>query len=250
MVSVCAWVKTTETAKGMWVAGQYNGPSQARGYSLSIGDVNNSAGSIGLASFGGRVDIGAYYSATSTTKINDGKWHCIVGTAGNGEWKIYVDGNLEGSQIPIGMTTPSIAPTATPFTIGRVSDLAVSSNLMWYNGSMDDVRVYNRVLNKCEIDSLCSIRIVSGVKDAADKIRILITPNPTQGTFTVELPQPATSKMSFRITDLAGRLVLEKQTEVGHLVQNVEATKLADGLYFLQVVTEGRVVAIEKFVKQ
>ena len=250
MVSVCAWVKTTETAKGMWVAGQYNGPSQARGYSLSIGDVNNSAGSIGLASFGGRVDIGAYYSATSTTKINDGKWHCIVGTAGNGEWKIYVDGNLEGSQIPIGMTTPSIAPTATPFTIGRVSDLAVSSNLMWYNGSMDDVRVYNRVLNKCEIDSLCSIRIVSGVKDAADKIRILITPNPTQGTFTVELPQPATSKMSFRITDLAGRLVMEKQTEVGHIIQNVEASKLADGLYFLQVVTEGRIIAVEKFVKQ
>jgi len=77
-----------------------------------------------------------------------------------------------------------------------------------------------------------------------------IYPNPTPGLFTVELPQPATPGMAFRVTDLTGRLVLEKQAEAGSERQMVQADDLPSGLYFLQVVQEGRVLAVEKFVKQ
>ncbi len=71
--------------------------------------------------------------------------------------------------------------------------------------------------------------------------------NPTS---TVELPQPAAPGMTFRVTDLAGRLVLQKQTEAGSQQQTVQTGDLPDGLYFLQVVQDGRVLAVEKFVKQ
>lgn len=250
-VSVAAWVKTTEPTNGMWIAGQYNGPSQAKGYLLSIGDVTNASSSIGLPSFSGRVDNTNYYSATSTTKVNDGKWHCLVGTAGQGvngvtEWKIYVDGVLKNTQT--GVTTPNITPTATPFTIGRHSDLSIGT--MFFKGDMDDVRVYSRVLSVCEIDSLCSIRLVSGVKDKAGRLPISIFPNPNSGTFTVELPVVATESMLLRVTDLLGKVVLSKKTELGKETQTIQTFGLPDGLYFLQVISEGKVIGVEKFVKQ
>jgi Concanavalin A-like lectin/glucanases superfamily/Secretion system C-terminal sorting domain/HYR domain/PKD domain len=251
-VSVVAWVKTTELARGMWVAGQYNG-GQARGYLLSVGDVNDM--NIGQASFSGRVDLSNYYVAISppSVKVNNGQWHCIVGTAGLGisgttEWRIYVDAVLRGNQI--GLTTPSVAPSAgsTHFSIGRHSDSNLP--LMYFKGDVDDVRVYNKVLSQCEIDSLCSTRLVSAIGDKANRMRLSIFPNPNTGIFTVELPEMATPSLTFRITDLAGKVVLEKRAEVGKATQTLETALLPDGLYFLQVLSEGKILGVNKFVKQ
>ncbi len=91
---------------------------------------------------------------------------------------------------------------------------------------------------------------VSGIDQTSLLKKIHIFPNPNSGVFTVELPTPATSKMKLRVTDLTGRLLLEKQTEEGNSIQTVKASTLPDGLYFIQVISEGKVVAIEKLVKQ
>jgi hypothetical protein len=79
---------------------------------------------------------------------------------------------------------------------------------------------------------------------------IRILPNPNLGTFTLELPESAKIGTTFRITDLTGRLVLEQKTESGSAQQTVRAGALPSGLYFLQVVSDGKVLAVEKFVKQ
>jgi hypothetical protein len=56
--------------------------------------------------------------------------------------------------------------------------------------------------------------------------------------------------MRMRITDPAGRLVQELETAPATEQQTVQADALPNGLYFLHVLENGRVVAIEKFVKQ
>lgn len=76
-----------------------------------------------------------------------------------------------------------------------------------------------------------------------------ISPNPTTGDFSVELPLPATPDMAFRIVDLSGRFILEKQMTTGSMRQPVQAGVLPTGLYFLQVVSAGRVLAVEKLIK-
>jgi hypothetical protein len=246
-VSVCAWVKTSELTKGLWVAGQYLSGNQPKGYLLSIGNVTN--GNIGLASFSGRVDASSYYTATSlsTIKVNDGKWHCLVGTAGNGEWRIYVDGILRGSTP--GLTTPSISATniGVPFSIGQASS---GANPMWYNGEMDEVRLYNRVLTECEVEALCKANLISGTDDLSEKMMLRIFPNPNAGSFTLELPVLATPDMKLHITDLAGRLVMEKATESGNQLQNVDTGNLPNGLYFVHIIANGKTIAVEKFIKQ
>ncbi|MFN0013474.1 MAG: HYR domain-containing protein [Saprospiraceae bacterium] len=77
-----------------------------------------------------------------------------------------------------------------------------------------------------------------------------IFPNPNPGAFTVELSQPAAAGIRFRVTDVAGRLVMEQSAETGSAQQTVRCEALPSGLYFLQAVAEGRVLAAERFVKE
>lgn len=78
---------------------------------------------------------------------------------------------------------------------------------------------------------------------------VSILPNPNKGDFILEIPEPATPDMAFRILNLSGRLILEKQMTTGSMRQPVQAGALPAGLYFLQVVSAGRVLAVEKIMK-
>ena len=80
--------------------------------------------------------------------------------------------------------------------------------------------------------------------------RISILPNPNHGLFAIELSETAEPGMVLKISDLAGRAVFEKQAEGGSQRQMLRAESLPPGLYFLQVVSEGKLLSVEKFVKE
>ncbi len=91
----------------------------------------------------------------------------------------------------------------------------------------------------------------SGTKDlGSSKLDIVIQPNPNTGSFTVDLSEPILPDGIFYITDLTGRLIQEQNTEPGRTQQTVRASELPPGLYFLQVVSKGKILATQKFVKQ
>jgi hypothetical protein len=103
---------------------------------------------------------------------------------------------------------------------------------------------------RLHVDNLCFDNQLVDVKDPIGQSALRIYPNPNPGTFTVEMPVPAQPGTQFRIIDLAGRLVQDQKTEPGSATQTVRAGELPTGLYFLQLLENGRVIAIEKFVKQ
>mgnify|MGYP000872391999 CR=1 FL=1 len=76
-------------------------------------------------------------------------WYTIIVTYKNGIWKLYVDGSLEGSDVSQTRFILQDGP-ASKIAFGRKGD----SNGDWYKGKMDDIRIYHRVLNQAEIDSL------------------------------------------------------------------------------------------------
>jgi len=106
--------------------------------------------------------------------------------------------------------------------------------------------------SRLQLDIFClqGKGFVLGSSVPFDKSSLRIFPNPNTGEFTVELAEAATPGMVFKITDTAGRLVLQKTTDTGSARQIVRATGLPEGMYFLQVVTEGKVTAIGRFVRQ
>lgn len=81
-------------------------------------------------------------------------------------------------------------------------------------------------------------------------INLRIFPNPNAGNFSVELPDAATPGMAFRIIGLTGQVLREQPLHTGVTIQTVEANELSAGLYFLQIISEAKVLAVEKFVKE
>ena len=139
--SLACWVKTTANAGGtQW----YNGMG------IIDAEVPGVARDFGLALVGNRAAFGvgaADLTLTSNIAINDGNWHHLTATldTGNGAMKLYVDGLLRASG-----TGPAGARSAPAFFhLG-----SINGDTGFLNGSIDEARLYNKVLTQSEITRL------------------------------------------------------------------------------------------------
>ena len=101
----------------------------------------------------GRIGIqaGNTAGAESASPVNDGQWHHIALTrnAASGAVQVYVDGTLSGS------ATSATGVKTTAFrSIGRIEDTGGTPTYL--AGSLDNLRLYNRVLTVAEIQGLMS----------------------------------------------------------------------------------------------
>ncbi len=78
--------------------------------------------------------------------ISDAEWHQIVGTYNGVTGKIYLD----SAQIYSGSCSKAVPTSQSPLTIGSQESITGS----YFDGSIDEVRVYNKVLSPEEIQSL------------------------------------------------------------------------------------------------
>jgi hypothetical protein len=90
---------------------------------------------------------------------------------------------------------------------------------------------------------------IVSVKDLEPRQQIRIYPNPNTGDFTVDLSELTVDGTSLRIVGLHGQLLSEQKIVNNNPLQNVDATRLPEGMYILQIISEGRVTAVSKFVK-
>jgi len=100
-----------------------------------------------------------------------------------------------------------------------------------------------------ELDNVCFNGTIVSVDDPARQENIRIFPNPTNGSLTIEMKSPALSAMMLRIASLTGQVVLEVQMEPGKLIHTVKTNYLPEGVYFLQMISDGQMVSVNKFVK-
>jgi len=144
--TIVFWVSTTQTAAAtpQWYKG--NGLVDAEIY-----DVGNDFGTALLgskASFGvGNPD----YTILSITDINDGRWHQVVAerSKSSGEMKLYVDGTLEAKG-----TGSKNSLSDPPFIGVGNNPCDISYNREWFNGKIDEIQIYSRILTDEEIQKL------------------------------------------------------------------------------------------------
>lgn len=107
-----------------------------------------------------RAEVGSGY-VYGTSLINDGRWHHIAVTLLNdgspdiSEAKLYVDGRLD--------TIKASSPRAV--NTGDSIDVRIGvhySLLRYFNGSIDDVRIYNYVLTDSDVQSIYHSRFNDG----------------------------------------------------------------------------------------
>jgi hypothetical protein len=91
--------------------------------------------------------IGTQYgSAGATTNVDDGNWHFVLGEYDGNDVSIWVDGQRENHTTPGAFT---LASSANSFEVSNCY-----SHGGFYNGTIDDVRVYNRALTTAEVKQL------------------------------------------------------------------------------------------------
>jgi len=143
--SLVLWVKTTTTELDTIAMGKHEAFTQ-NGYFVGI----NTTGGGGVANKANFVESDMVSNGTvSSTSVNDGAWHQIVGVyrAGGSE-SIYVDGSpAEASNATVAMVA-----NGAPFLIGGINVSGAATSR--YTGLIDEVQVYNHALTDGQIDFL------------------------------------------------------------------------------------------------
>jgi len=138
--SVAAWVKTSATANGVIIQ-QRNG-----GYNGEYRFMVNANGQLDLMLYGD----GDYQYTFSTTKtVNDGNWHHAVFVRQSQNGYIYIDGNIAASE------SGTLRSLDSSIQVAVGAD--VRDSVSYFNGTIDDVRIYNKALTQDEIKQVMRI---------------------------------------------------------------------------------------------
>lgn len=89
---------------------------------------------------------GVQQNSYGTTNISANNWYFIAGTFDGNNLKVYLNGNLENS-----LSSPGAENIVSRFCI---SGFGSTCSYNYINGSIDDVRLYNRALSAAEISAI------------------------------------------------------------------------------------------------
>ena len=155
--SVSVWAKPAAINQATTMASKGSGSSPYPQWSIEI------CGNAGCFTQGKKLEAefvqtstGNYRIAASTFDVADGNWHqfAMVADKNADIIKLYMDGAQLSVSNSNGGTWPNITNT-DPARIGAF-DPTVGGWQMYFNGLIDEVRIYNRALGATEIQQLYS----------------------------------------------------------------------------------------------
>jgi hypothetical protein len=153
-MTVMAWIKTSSVGSSDSIV--------ALGYAWRL-----RSGSGGNAAFQ-VMNTDPVSAAMGTWPVDDGTWHHVAGAYDGTEYKLYIDGRTSVSVASSGILKGDA--TAYYGTIGAHYKRSDGAPKFFFNGLIDDVRIYDRVLSEEEIREITAI---AGMEAAE--------PNPADG---------------------------------------------------------------------
>lgn len=191
----------------------------------------------------GYIDIDGYVRGTlwsSTVTMTDSviyadsAWHMWTLVHDGVGQRMYIDAQLAdtksgahnqlsmmNNQLGWALTSGSWASTVNPF---------------YFDGGMDDFRFYDRALNATEIDELFAEADPgsgTGVFEAPAQQALAVWPNPTNGSFSVDVSRLGAGSKTVQVWSATGQLAATQQT-TSSIVQMTDE-KLVPGLYLVTV---------------
>ena len=142
-ITLAAWVNTRDSGIANIDANNYFSPYITKGdhaYTLQhAGKITTNELEIAL------YDAGTtwYFASTPVDSSFNGVWHHLAGTYNGSQIKLYVDGELKATTDYVG---PIRSATAN-VNLGKSFDFTDR----WYEGALDDVRIYSRALSHGEV---------------------------------------------------------------------------------------------------
>lgn len=228
--SFSCWARRDSVLGNMLVSKVNNGPY----------DLQNSEYSINVFTLGTGT---AWTTVNSTaTSVDYSQWNCYVATYDSltNTAKLYVNGMVDsmvvGSYSDV-INTP-IYIGARPFWSGN------GGPAFFFNGAIDEVNIYNRVLTQQEVDSLCPslTTVITILKN--EKLNIFPNPFSTQTTFLTDI---FLNDASLTIYNLFGQRVKQIKNISGQSIK-LQRDQLPNGIYFIQLTQGNRVITTDKLI--
>jgi len=147
-ITIAAWVKLNSTAAAATIAGKQPSGTAADNYPGNYLFMTVAGGKLRLVHQTSTGTDFAYYE--STAAVGAGDWdHAAVTLVEGDTVEFYIDGSPAGT-------------TAQSATFGIVNDepvrIGVKKNMVtWFNGTMDDLRIYNRALSAADIGDIAGV---------------------------------------------------------------------------------------------
>ena len=158
--SAFCWWRRTAAASAVQAIGQYTTGTNSRAWTIISGQTSWSLPPTGrefavIVSANGTVDVGVHKAAFVNRNISDGLWYHIGFTFRPNELEMFINGVSQTITYQNNGTVNSIFKT----TGSNVSIGALNTNTTpgsFFNGQLDDLRVYDRALSYAEIRLLAS----------------------------------------------------------------------------------------------
>lgn len=141
-ITISLWVKTISNTQQV-ILSKYS-TQEDKGFYISIEE--------GYVILGARLGCNNLVECISKHKINDGRWHNIIAAINNNDWKIWVDCVLENTLFTDCQNVD--LANSNKLTIGRLDEDFVSGTSNYFKGTIDHIRLYNRLLSGIEISAL------------------------------------------------------------------------------------------------
>ncbi|MEO7175102.1 MAG: LamG-like jellyroll fold domain-containing protein [Saprospiraceae bacterium] len=185
--------------------------------------------------------------AKDGNELVNGFWWYVTMVADGTNNMIYVDGELANSVPALGTLN------STGYPLGMGSNPIDGGQ--YFNGALDEVKIYNKALIASEIKDLFEKGTTSTKDDLNSGLIGLVTnvyPNPTTDKLILEHSFDVSKSMLIRITDVQGRQIdavryAKYEMPQGQFSLDVKAYPV--GKYFVNFVLDGKNIGSVKFDK-
>jgi hypothetical protein len=144
--SISAWFRTTTTSGGKLVGYGSSQTGLSGSYDKHIYMTN--AGNIVFGVYPGSVQ-----TITGGGVLNDGNWHHVVASlSSTNGMKLYVDGSLVATNASV--TTSQSYDGYWRIAYDNLTSWTNAPSSSYFNGSLDDIAIYNREISLSEVASL------------------------------------------------------------------------------------------------
>lgn len=240
-ITVSAWVKTPTS----WPTSYHDTHIYARytyslsnptGVALYLDDPHLQSRSFSFILKSGVNSWGNDY-AVSLTTLQLNTWYFVVGVREGNLVKVYVDGVLENTDVG---SNDLISYGANPIaSIGEKNASATG----WYDGIIDDVKIYKRALLLTEIQELETV----GVEENNVKKELKIYPNPTRNLLNINTRDNFIDVVE--VFNITGQKIFKEELRGSDNTIQLDINALDEGLYFLKAYSNQKLIRTSKFLK-
>lgn len=179
--------------------------------------------------------------ATSSTTLQLNTWYFVVGVRESNLVKVYVNGVLEGTDI--GSSSPINYGASPIASIGEKN----GDSPGFFNGVIDDVRIYKRALSTPEIQTLHTFVGIDENNNLVSNFSIY--PNPTSDYLNIMSVKMTSSIDRIEIYSINGQIVKSYSKSLMSDLSKLNISDLADDTYFLKILDTDNNFQTIKFIK-